>query len=142
MAAEPPERRPPPPPDRETMSDFDHVDRITARFLHWARPALLVGLPVWLVLLLLVPNTGLGPMSSLALSSAVALGVVVAAERLWRRSAPARRGTEASEGIRPESGRPARKTPMSPLLAVVLTLAGVALFVYVIFIVTIIVRGG
>lgn len=142
MAAEPPERRPPPPPDREAMSDFDHVDRITARFLYWARPALLVGLPVWLVLLLLVPNTGLGPMPSLALSSLVALGVVVAAERLWRRVAPARRAPGTPEGDRPAAGRRARKRPMSPLLAVVLTLAGVALFVYVIFIVTIIVRGG
>lgn len=131
-----------PPPDRQAMSDFDHVDHVTARFLHWARPALLVGLPVWLVLLLLVPTTGLGPMPSLALSSAVAIGVVVAVERLWRRLAPQRRGPEVPAGDRHAAGRPARKRPMSPLLAVVLTLAGVALFVYVIFIVTIIVRGG
>ena len=142
MAAEPPERRPSPPPDRETMSDFDHVDHITARFIHWARPALLVGLPVWLVLLLLVPNTGLGPMSSLALSTAVVIGVVIATERLWRRVAPARRGQEAPAADRPEAAGAGRKRPMSPLLAVVLTLAGVAVFVYVIFIVTIIVRGG
>lgn len=142
MAPEPPRRRPLPPPDREAMSDFEDVDRITARFLHWARPGLLVGLPVWLVLLLMVPGTGLGPMPSLALSTLLTVGVVVAAERLWRRLAPAGRAAETPEADGREAGVPARKRPMSPLLAVLLTLGGVALFVYVIFIVTIIVRGG
>lgn len=133
-----PRRRDEVPPDREAMRDFDDVARLTARVVHWARWGLIVGLPIWLVLLLFVPRTGLGAIGSLSLSTLLATLAVVGAERLW-----ARRGGQDGDVVADASpARRRERRPMSAAKAVLLTLAGVALFAYAIFIVTIIVRGG
>lgn len=132
---------PPPsvPPDPETMSDFEDVERMTRAFVHWAKFALLIGLPFWLALLVLIPQLGLGLNASLLSSSVVAVAITVAAERVWvRRVAPAS-GDGAPSGAM--SRRRARR-PMSAARAVILTLVGVAVAAYVIFIVVTIVRGG
>ena len=133
---EPPRRAGPPEPDRQAMDDFDDVDRITRAVAHWGRWGLVVGFPVWLVLLVLVPRVGLGAIGSLALSTLAASIVVVAAERVGRRraGAPDAAGTPARA--------PRRRRPMSAPVAVALTLGGVVLVAYVVFIVVTILRGG
>ncbi|MCU0307637.1 MAG: hypothetical protein MUE51_07690 [Thermoleophilia bacterium] len=62
-------------PERE-ISAYDQQARLTARV---ARRAL-VFVPSWLVLLLAVPQTGLGPMPSLLIATLGAIAVVVGVE--------------------------------------------------------------
>lgn len=133
-----PSRAPgPPEPDREALQDFEDVERITRAFVYWSKWGLIVGLPIWLVLLVVVPSSGLGAIGSLGVSTLLATGVVVLAERLrGRRASPA----EGDPGAAPP--RPRERRPMSPLRAVILTLASVVLVVYVVFILVTIVRGG
>ncbi|MEQ9336514.1 MAG: hypothetical protein RJQ03_04930, partial [Miltoncostaeaceae bacterium] len=87
------------------MRDFDDVERMTRAFRAWARTALIVGLPVWLVLLLTVPRLGLGPMPSLALASLVAAVLVVVAERLRRGGLRRRGATGGAPGPGPAAPR-------------------------------------
>jgi hypothetical protein len=127
----------PPPPDDQSLQDFEDVERITRAFVYWSKWALIVGLPIWLVLLVVVPRSGLGLMASLGLSTLLAAGAVLLAERQWGRG-PAPAGGEQG----PVPRRRRERRPMSPLRAVVLTLASVVLVIYVIFILVMIVRGG
>jgi hypothetical protein len=83
-----------------------------------------VGVPTWIVLLALLPFTGLGVGACLAVATALAIGAVILAERLRARG-PRRR---------PVRGRRPRRQ-MSPLAAVGITLAAVAVLVYVIFVI-------
>lgn len=140
MTAEPrPRRRDDVPPDAEAMRDFDDVARMTERFVHWARWALVAGLPVWLVLLLLIPQTGLGAIGSLSLATLLTTLFVIAAERLGAR----RRGARSAGGGAPARAvRGGARRPMSAPKAVLLTLGGVVVLAYVIFIVATIARGG
>lgn len=126
----------PPTPDRRAMEDFEDVERITRTFVHWSKWSLIVGLPIWLVLLVVVPASGLGAIGSLSLSTLLAAGAVVLAERrLGRRTDPA--------GEAPRGGaRRRRRAPMSPVRAVFLTLVAVVAAIYVIFIIVTILRGG
>lgn len=134
---DPPRAPGPPEPDREALQDFEDVERITRAFVYWSKWGLIVGLPIWLVLLVVVPASGLGAIGSLSLSTLLATGVVVLAERVWgRRASPAEGDAEAAPRRRRE------RRPMSPLRAVILTLASVVLVIYVIFILVTIVRGG
>ncbi|MEQ8834642.1 MAG: hypothetical protein RIB67_09395 [Miltoncostaeaceae bacterium] len=119
------------------MRDFDDVERMTRAFRAWARTALIVGLPVWLVLLLTVPRLGLGPMPSLALASLVAAVLVVVAERL-RRGGLRRRG---ATGGAPGPGPAAPRRPMSAVTAVLLTLGIVIAVAYTLFVIIIVIRG-
>jgi hypothetical protein len=133
-----PDRSPdPPPPDRQAMEDFEDVERITRAFVHWSKWSLIAGLPIWLVLLVVVPATGLGSIGSLALSTLLAAAAVVLAERRWGRRSDAG-GDTSQAGPR----RVRDKGPMSPLRAVFLTLAAVVAVIYVIFIIVTIARGG
>ncbi len=137
------ERRPDEvPPDLEAMRDFDDVARLTARVVHWAKWGLVAGLPIWLILLLLVPQSGLGAIGSLSLSTLVTVLVVIGAERLGARL----RGRDEAAGTAPVAQGPGvrrhGRRPMSAAKAVLLTLGGVALFAYAVFIIAIIVRGG
>lgn len=124
-------------PDPQAMRDFDDVERITRAFRAWARTALVVGLPVWLVLLLLVPRSGLGPMPSLALATLGAAVLVVLAERIRR--ARGRPGGDAPGGGAAPSAGPRR--PMSALSAVLLTLGVVVVVAYTLFVIVIVIRG-
>ena len=88
----------------------------------------LVGFPTWIALLWLLPLTGLGVMPCFTLATLLAVAAVVLAERYRRRRA----GAPAPEG--PAGGARPRR-PMSPLAAAGLTLAGVALLIYVVFVI-------
>ena len=103
------------------MDDFDQIERVTRLVGRSAA----VGIPTWIVLLALLPLTGLGPLPCLSLATLLAGALVVVVER--RRSR--RERAEASPG----AGRPRR--PMSALTAALLTLGGVALLVYVVFVI-------
>jgi hypothetical protein len=104
---------------RRPEDDFDQVERITGRVLRGAA----VGVPVWILLLALLPFTGLGVMACLLGATAVAVAAVVAAERVHaRRATPRRAGARG----------PRRR--MSPLAAAGITLAAVLVVVYVIFV--------
>jgi hypothetical protein len=83
-----------------------------------------VGVPTWIVLLALLPFTGLGVGACLALATALAIGAVIGAERLRGRGSR-QRG--------PRGAGPRRA--MSPLAAAGLTLAAVAVLVYVVFVI-------
>lgn len=109
------------------MEEFDRLEQVTQRVLRCA----LLGIPVWLVLLVLIPQTGLGALPSLTLATLCTVGVVVVSER--------RRGRVGTPP-RSESGRSRR--PMGPLTAAALTLGGVVLFIYVIFVIRVAVGGG
>lgn len=133
---DPDRRGEPPPPDRQAMEDFEDVERITHTFVHWSKWGLIVGLPIWLVLLVVVPASGLGAIGSLSLSTLLAAGAVVLAERrLGRRTG---RAGEAPQ----VGGRRRERAPMSPVRAVFLTLVGVVAVIYVVFIIATILRGG
>ena len=99
---------------------FDQVERITNRVLRGAA----VGVPVWIVLLGLLPFTGLGVAACLLGATAVAVAAMVVAERAHaRRAAP------------PEhAGARGPRRRMSPLAAAAITLGAVLLVVYVIFV--------
>jgi hypothetical protein len=104
------------------MDDFDRVERVTRLVGRSAA----VGIPIWIVLLGVLPFSGLGPVPCLTLATLLAGAVVVVVER--RRS---RRGERAEAG--PGSARARR--PMSALTAALLTLGGVALLAYVVFVI-------
>jgi hypothetical protein len=106
------------------MDDFDQIDQLTRRLGRWAAVAAVVGLPIWLLLLAVLPRVGLGVGASFLSASAVAVAAVV----LVLRRGAARRGRPASR--RPRGAR----SPMTPLAAAGLTLAAVAVLVYVILV--------
>ena len=102
------------------MDEFDQVQRVTRLVGRSAA----VGVPTWIILLATLPFTGLGVIACLSLATVVATGAVVLLERRRRRrEAPA-----------PVAGPPGRR-PMSALTAAALTLGGVLLLVYVIFVI-------
>jgi hypothetical protein len=105
----------------EPLEEFDQIERVTQRVVRGA----LVGFPTWILLLWLLPLTGLGVMPCFFGASLLAAIAVVVAERRHRRrhSRPA------------ASGAPRTRRPMSPLMAAGLTLAGVALLAYVLFVI-------
>jgi len=83
-----------------------------------------VFLPVWIVLLgVLPPATGLGPLACLSLATLLAATAVVVVER-----------RRARRAARPAGGPPAPRRPMGALTAASLTLGAVALLIYVIFV--------
>ena len=83
-------------------------------------------LPIWIVLLATVPfATGLGPLACLSIATLVAAAAVVLVERRRARREPA---------PGPGPGQRREKRPMSALTAAGLTLGGVLLVVYVIFV--------
>jgi len=81
--------------------------------------------PTWIVLLGALPFTGLGVGACLALATGLAIAAVIGAERLRSRER------------RPAGGRrPARSwRSMSPLGAAALTVAAIAVLVYVVFVI-------
>jgi hypothetical protein len=119
------------------MDDFDEIERMTRAFTRWAKAALIVGLPLWLVLLVVVPRSGLGSLASLTLSTLVAGTVVIGA----RVGLSRRRRRSAALAARGATGAPRLRAPMSAPRAVLLTLAGVVVVVYVVFILATILRG-
>ena len=79
---------------------------------------------MWLVLLgVLPPATGLGPLACLSMATILAAAAVVVVER-----------RRARREARPAGGPPAPRRPMSALTAAGLTLGAVALLVYVLFV--------
>ncbi|WP_217914571.1 hypothetical protein [Miltoncostaea marina] len=84
-----------------------------------------MGVPVWLVLLLLVPRTGLGPMPSLFLATVLTAAVVVAVER--------RRSRHARAAAAPHA-RPAERRPMSALAGAGIALGAIVVLAYVVFV--------
>jgi hypothetical protein len=68
----------------ETDRDFDDIARITRTFVHYGK-AFLIALPLWLVLLALLPRWGVGELTSLLGASLIAGGVAVAGARMTRR---------------------------------------------------------
>lgn len=84
--------------------------------------AVVVGIPVWIAMLALLPQTGLGPMACLGLATIVAAAAIVTAFRSRRRLAPA-----------PDGARTARR-PMGALAGAGVALGAVALLAYAIFV--------
>ena len=106
------------------MDDFDQIERVTRLVGRTAA----VGIPTWIVLLAVLPFTGLGPLACLSLATLLTGALVVVVER--RRS---RRGeAEATEA---GTGTARARRPMSPLTAAALTLGGVALLAYIVFVI-------
>ncbi len=87
---------------------------------------------MWVLLLFLLPFTGLGPLPCLSLATVLTVALVVWAER--RRGRRLREAAAAEAGGGAEGARPERG-PMSAGTAVALTLGAVALLVYVIFVI-------
>jgi hypothetical protein len=87
-----------------------------------------VGIPVWILLLWLLPLSGMGPLPCLTLATALTAAVVVFAER--RR---ARRLRDDGDAAAAAPG--GRRGPTSAPAAVGLTLGVVALLVYVLFVI-------
>ncbi len=86
-----------------------------------------MGIPVWLLLLLLLPLSGLGPLPCLSIATVLAVAAIVLAERRrTRRAAGATTDGELRRGER---------APMSALTAAALTLGVVVLLVYVVFVI-------
>ena len=100
--------------------DIDQIERLTRRVARGA----VVGVPTWIVLLALLPFTGLGVVACLALATGLAIVAVVVAERLRR---------DGRDGRARRRDRPRRA--MSPLAAAGLTLLAVAIVVYVVFVI-------
>jgi len=100
--------------------DFDQIERLTRR----VGRAALVGVPTWILLLALLPFTGMGVTGCLLVATVLAVAAIVVAERLRGRP-------QAGPAGAPRS----RRGPLSPLAAAGLTLAAVLLVVYVIFVV-------
>lgn len=123
---EPPLEAPPRPRPLADDDDFDQVERITRRVVAIGGRAVLVGLPVWLVLLLFLPRLDLSPMASFSLASLVAILAVVGAGIGLRRRGRAREAGAAGTG--------STRVRIGPLGAVALTLLAVALLAYTIFV--------
>jgi hypothetical protein len=103
------------------MDEFDRMERLTRR----VGRAAVVGVPSWILLLWVVPLTGLGVLGSLLAASALESGAVVAVDR-----------RDARRARRPASA-PGRERPrprVTPGAAVALTLGAVALLAYVIWV--------
>jgi cobalamin synthase len=105
------------------VDDFDQIERLTRR----VGRAAAVGIPVWIVLLALLPFSGLGPLPCLTIATLGAVVTIVLAERRrTRRIAGAAAGDELRRGER---------APMSAATAAALTLGAVVLLVYVVFVI-------
>ena len=102
--------------------DIDQIERLTRRVARGAA----IGVPTWIVLLALLPFTGLGVGACLALATGLAIVAVVVAERLRTR--------DGRDAPAPRRDRPRRA--MSPLAAAGLTLLAVAIVAYVIFVIS------
>lgn len=108
------------------MDDFDRIEIITRR----VGRAALVGIPWWILMLWVLPLSGMGVMPCLLLATLLAVAVVVVDDR--RRCGAARRaGAPAGSG---GGGRASRLSSMSPLAAVGLTLLVMTLLVYVVLV--------
>ena len=80
-----------PGPEHEYDPAFDRADRWTGRVAR----GMAVGVPVWLVLLLVMPlGFGLGPMPSLILATVLAIAITEVVERVLLRPLLARRRAE------------------------------------------------
>lgn len=80
-----------PGPEHEYDPQFDRADRWTGRVAR----GMAVGVPVWLVLLLVMPlGFGLGPMPSLILATILAIAITEVVERVVLRPLLARRRRE------------------------------------------------
>jgi len=78
------------PPDPfldETDRDFDDIARVTKTFVHYVK-AFLVALPLWLVLLLLLPRWGVPEIPSLLGASVIATALAITGARMTRRPNP------------------------------------------------------
>ena len=82
-------------------------------------------MPTWIVLLAVLPFTGLGVGACLTRATALAVGAVIGAERLRSRGGP--------PSAEPGPARPRRS--MSPLAAAALTLGVVAVLIYVVWVI-------
>jgi hypothetical protein len=84
-------------PDDEYDAAFDRADRLTGRVAR----GMAVGLPVWLVLLFLLPQAGFGPLPALLVGTILAFALTEAVERMILRplAARRRRRAEADAGI-------------------------------------------
>ncbi len=103
------------------LDGYDRIGRVTRRVVRGA----LIGFPTWILLLWLLPLTGLGVLPCFFAAGALAATVVVLAERRHRR-----------RQSRPEpTGPPRARRAMSPLTAAGLTLGGVALLAYILFVI-------
>lgn len=71
--------------EHETDRDFDDIERITRTFVHYGK-AFLIVVPLWFILLVLLPRWGLGLMTSLMGASLIAGGVAVGGARMFRRA--------------------------------------------------------
>ncbi len=110
------------PSDLEPLDEFDQIERVTRRVVRGA----LIGFPTWILLLWLLPLTGLGVLPCFFGATLLAAIVVVVAERRHRRR----------HGRAPGPAEPRRRRPMSPLAAAALTLGAVALLAYVLFVIS------
>jgi hypothetical protein len=89
-------------PEHEYDPAFDRADRWTGRVAR----GMAVGIPVWLVLLLVFPLAlDVGPMPSLLLSTILAVVITEVVERALLRPLLARRRGETSDGGIARSGR-------------------------------------
>jgi hypothetical protein len=113
----------------EPLDDFDQIERLTRRVGRGA----LVGFPVWIVLLALLPLTGMGVLACLTGATALAVAAVIVAERRRNRRLAAREAVGGGPGEPPL--RRGERRPMSPLTAVALTLGAVALLAYVVLVI-------
>jgi hypothetical protein len=103
------------------MDEWDRIERLT----HAVGRCVAVFLPVWIVLLGVLPfATGLGPLACLSLATLVAVAAVVVVERRRARRRAAPSGEAARE-----------RRPMSAPAAVALTLGVVVLLVYILFVI-------
>jgi hypothetical protein len=84
-----------------------------------------VASPVWLVLLVLLPETGLGPTSSFAIATVVAAALAYAGLRWFFPRRPAASAREREAAAAPGAGRPRR---------LVLAGVGVVALAYLIFV--------
>jgi len=109
--------------DPDDLHEFDQIQRVTERVGRGAA----VGIPTWLVLLLLLPLSGMGALPCLVGATLIAAGIVIWAERRRAR----RRDAEADEA---RGGTPEPRQ-MSPLAAVGLTLGAVVLLAYIVLVI-------
>ena len=113
----------------DLLPEFDWIDGIKAR----VGRAAAIGIPIWLVLLFLFPFTGMGALPCMMGATLITAGVVLWADRRRERRARA-------EGAG-ERRADAPRRPMGPLTAAALTLGGVLLVAYVLFIIVTASRG-
>lgn len=109
---------------REPLDDFDQIERVTRRIGR----AALVGVPVLVVLLAVLPFTGLGVLACLSLAVLLSVVAVVLAER--RRIARAERAASP-----PDATARGERAPMSALAGAGIALGVVVVLVYVVFVV-------